>query len=215
MKKEFTTCPTSLADMETYGFSWMDFVTAIPSPLFLVTSYKENGLANACLQSWASFVGDNDGFYCILAAVNTAGHLYQTLKQRGDAVINFMSGEYYGRCSQTIAHNGYGQDELAAAGLTAKPSVLVNAPRVDECFLNLECRYAWEHPLSPAGTHATVCLSVHHVAMEEAYLDETLQGRYGPSGYLYNIHRPVNPLHRGVEGDALAVLTKLRDEYTY
>jgi len=42
-KKEYSAIPESMRTMETYGFSWMDFVTAIPSPLFVVTSYKSNG----------------------------------------------------------------------------------------------------------------------------------------------------------------------------
>jgi len=32
MKKEYSAVSPSMARMETYGFSWMDFVTAIPSP---------------------------------------------------------------------------------------------------------------------------------------------------------------------------------------
>ena len=39
MKKEYSKTPDSMKNMETYGFSWMDFVTAIPSPLFVVTTY--------------------------------------------------------------------------------------------------------------------------------------------------------------------------------
>ena len=53
MKKEYSKIPDSMKNMETYGFSWMDFVTAIPSPLFVVTTYKSNGKPNGCLQSWA------------------------------------------------------------------------------------------------------------------------------------------------------------------
>lgn len=48
MKKEYSKIPDSMKNMETYGFSWMDFVTAIPSPLFVVTTYKSNGKPNAC-----------------------------------------------------------------------------------------------------------------------------------------------------------------------
>lgn len=47
MKKEYSAIPESMRDMKTYGFSWMDFVTAIPSPLFVVTSYKSNCKPNA------------------------------------------------------------------------------------------------------------------------------------------------------------------------
>lgn len=39
MKKEYRAKPESMKSIPTYGFSWVDFVTAIPSPLFVVTSY--------------------------------------------------------------------------------------------------------------------------------------------------------------------------------
>jgi hypothetical protein len=95
MKKEYSAVPSSMAQMETYGFSWMDFVTAIPSPLFVVTSYKSNGKPNACLQSWAFFNGGTKGFYAILSNVNKAGHLYQTVKDKGEVVLNFPSADIY------------------------------------------------------------------------------------------------------------------------
>src|SRR5512143_11045 len=76
MKKEYAAVPPSMAAMETYGFSWMDFVTAIPSPLFVATTWKSNGKANACLQSWACFTGSKDGFFAVLSAVFKSGHFY-------------------------------------------------------------------------------------------------------------------------------------------
>jgi hypothetical protein len=46
LKKEYSVIPSSMVKMETYGFSWMDFVTAIPSPLFVVTSETFTGKAH-------------------------------------------------------------------------------------------------------------------------------------------------------------------------
>ena len=61
MKKEFFNKPAKIEDKwpgELDMFAWQDFLAAIPSPLFVATSYKSNGKENACLQSWATFVGD-------------------------------------------------------------------------------------------------------------------------------------------------------------
>ena len=55
MKKEFSHVPETIDEKELYGFSWMEHVTAIPSPLLVVTSYKENGKTNATMQSWSTF----------------------------------------------------------------------------------------------------------------------------------------------------------------
>ena len=48
-----------------FGFCWKEFVMTVPSPLFLVTTYKSNGQPNACMQSWATFTSADrgNGFY--------------------------------------------------------------------------------------------------------------------------------------------------------
>ncbi|HPF87232.1 MAG TPA: flavin reductase [Candidatus Limiplasma sp.] len=216
MKKEYAAVPPAMAGMQTYGFSWMDFVTAIPSPLFVATTYKPDGKTNACLQSWACFNGETDGFFAILSSVNTAGHFYQTFKATNACVLNFPSADVYDRCLATIRNNRWDADEIAASGLTAEPAATVHAPRIAECFLALECELAWEHETTPGGTHKLLYLKVKNICMDEAYLDEAAQGRYGESGYLYNVHYPVNPeTYAGKAHDYIAVLQKLRDMGEY
>lgn len=65
MKKEISIFkrPEKLAgyDIEQYmkycgNLSWYDFVTSIPSLVFVVTGWKSNGKENACLHSWSSFM---------------------------------------------------------------------------------------------------------------------------------------------------------------
>lgn len=43
MKKKYSTLPESMKNMEMYGFNWMEFVVSVPSPLYIMTSYKSNG----------------------------------------------------------------------------------------------------------------------------------------------------------------------------
>ena len=56
---------------KNFGFSWKEFVVTVPSPLFLVTTYKSNGKPNACMQSWANFTSANhgNGFYALLGTL--------------------------------------------------------------------------------------------------------------------------------------------------
>ena len=216
MKKEYSSVPQSMAQTETYGFSWMDFVTAIPSPLFVATSYKSNGKTNACLQSWACFSGDSKGFYAILSSVNKKGHLYQTIKEKSEVVLNFPSDDVYELCLATIKHNGFEDDEIALSGLTAKPASKVDAPVIEECFMNLECKYLWEREITENSPHVLMCLEVVNVCVDEQHLDETKQGRYGGNGLLYNIHYPINPEDfTGKSHDWIAVLTKYKDMGEY
>ena len=212
MKREYHTVPPSMENMETYGFSWIDFVTAIPSPLFVVTSDKSNGKPNACLWSWTCF----DGELAFLAGVNKAHHMYQTVQENWEVVLNFPSAEIYPLCQQTIANNGFEDDEIAMSGLTAEPASIVNAPRIRECFLNLEARYLWEHEMEEGSDKVLLCFKIVNLCMEEAYLDESAQGRYGESGYLYNVHYPINPeSFPGKSHDYIAILQKYRDMGEY
>lgn len=216
MKKEYSKIPDSMKNMETYGFSWMDFVTAIPSPLFVVTTYKSNGKPNACLQSWACFNGGPNGFYAILSSVNKFGHLYQSITETKEAVLNFPSVDWYDQCFNTIANNGFDNDEIALSGLTSEQASVVNAPIIKECFLNLECRYLWEREIVEGSSHVLMCLEVVNISVDEVYLDEKSQGRYGDTGYLYNIHYPINPeSFNGKSHDWIATLHKKKDMGEY
>ena len=102
---------------KNFGFNRKEFVMGIPAPLFLVTTYKSNGQPNACMQSWASFTsaGHGGGDYAILSSVNKGGHLYQSLQEKKEAVINFMSCDLYETCMKTIRNNQFDADEIIRA----------------------------------------------------------------------------------------------------
>jgi flavin reductase (DIM6/NTAB) family NADH-FMN oxidoreductase RutF len=212
MKQEFATKPDTFKEIwpgEFTSFSWIDFLTAIPSPLFVVTTYKANGKENACLQSWSTFVGDKGEFICILGAVSRArGHLYPTLKETRCCVLNFPSRDVYDKCAATIKNNNYEDDEITKSGLTAENAVTVNAPRIRECFLNIECNFLWEHEHFPDSRDVTVALKATHICMDITKTDESGAGRYGKTGYMYNIHSPRNPETGEVTPDCFGALEK-------
>ena len=207
MKKEFDTCPKAIDESRLYGFSWMEFVAGIPSPLVLVTGYKENGKPNASMQSWTSFVG-NGGFYCIFGSVNKNTHMYASVQQTKQLVINFPDKDNFLKCMDTIKNNDYENDEITMSDLTAEPASKVNAPRIRECFLNLECEYVWEKELFPGSAHVVMCVRVVNLCMDDAYYDNEKKGRYGDTGYLYNIRSLRNPETGETEDAAVGILQK-------
>lgn len=216
MKYQYNTMPKSMSKMYTYGFSWMEFVLSIPSPMFVVTSYKSNNMPNACMQSWTSFTGNEEGFYALLSAVNKNGHLYKTLAEKKEAVINFMSADYYDKCMKTIRNNKFDVDEITSSGLTVAPATFVNAPMIEECFMNLECKFLWEKEIKEGDDHVIVCLEVVNVHIDEAHLDEDILGRTGDKGIIYNIHHPINPeKFEGTAHDWVGVLKKIKDVGEY
>jgi flavin reductase (DIM6/NTAB) family NADH-FMN oxidoreductase RutF len=196
MKNEFGSMPINFQEEwegEFSSFSWQDFVTAIPSTLFLVTTYKDNGRENACLQSWSTFVGDGGEFICILGSVSKRGHLYKSLLQTKECVLNFPSSDIYKKCEQTIINNGYENDEITMSGLTAEKAITVYAPRIKECFLNIECELLWEKEHFEGCRDVVVALKAKHISMDSDFYDENKIGRYGRTGLMYNIHSPKNP----------------------
>ncbi|MDR0948557.1 MAG: flavin reductase [Lachnospiraceae bacterium] len=196
MKKEFFTRPEKIT--ETWN-TWQCFMLGIPSMVFVVTGWKANGKENACLQSWTAFTPcGKDDFACIMSQVSKSGHMYQSLKETGVCVLNFPSLDVYDRCIKTIGNNDYDTDEITAAGLTAEPASKVNAPCIKECFLNIECELMWEHELYDepnvwGNQDVTIALKVVNICMDSDRYDQGKLGRYGKTGYLFQIDDPTNP----------------------
>lgn len=199
MKKELSILEMTENFNEQYlqacgNMSWYDFVLAMPSLVFVVTGWKANGKENACLHSWSSFVGSGpNNFICIMNKVDKGGHMYQSLKETGVCVLNFPSNDIYERCIKTIRNNEFNTDEITAAGLTAEPASKVNAPKIKDCFLNIECELLWEHELFPGSKEVAIALNAVNVCMDSDYYDQSKLGRYGKSGYLLYIDQPTNP----------------------
>ena len=219
MKFQYNAMPESMRGTygelsKNFGFDWKEFVMGIPTPLFLVTTYKSNGQPNATMQSWAGFTSANHGggYYAILCSVNKHGHLYQSLIEKKEAVLNFMSADLYESCMQTIRNNQFEADEITASGLTAEKASWTDAPMVAECFMNLECRYLWEKEIVPGDDHVMICLEVIGGHIEEDYLED----RFGEQGVLYNVHYPMNPENVKEKGcDYAAALGKANQSYEY
>lgn len=214
MKYQYYETPENMKRLEAWGFNWLEFVTSIPAPMFLVTTYKTNGKTNACMQSWATFTTADKGsrFFAILSSVNKGGHLYQTLLEQKCAVVNFLSVDLYEKAMTTIQKNQWEADELAESGLTAVKAEKVDAPMVDECFMNLECRLVWEKEIVPGDDHVMVCLEVVNVHIDEKYLDSRIEEK----GIIYNIHHPINPeKFTGKAHDYIGIVKPIADVGEY
>ena len=166
------------------------------------------------MQSWATFTTADKGsrFFAILSSVNKGGHLYQTLLEQKCAVVNFLSVDLYEKAMTTIQKNQWEADELAESGLTAVKAEKVDAPMVDECFMNLECRLVWEKEIVPGDDHVMVCLEVVNVHIDEKYLDN----RIDENGMIYNIHHPINPeKFTGKAHDYIGIVKPIADVGEY
>lgn len=175
-------------------FHWFEFVCGIPHPLFMLSTYKDNGQPNACLHSWSSFSGDGGGFYAVMPGILQRSHTYQNILRTKEFCINFLSSDYLEMCQKTISNNDAETDEFSAGGFTLETAKTINAPRIKESFLSLECSLEMEKDLSQKGISALIIGKVQAIALDGGF-SENIYKRYGPDGFMFNIHQPKNPLN--------------------
>lgn len=190
-------------------FSWMEYVSAIPQPLFLVTTYKDNDKPNACFHAWSTFTGEGENYYCILSMLSHQ-HTYKNIKERKDFCVNFPDVTNLEKCYSTIKNNDYSDDEIKKSGFTLEAAKVVSAPRIKECFLNLECSLEWEKSLFEGSKWIILCGKVKHFAIDEDKVKNGIKGRYGSFGYMYNIHSPMNPMDGSEEESKIGIIEILK-----
>ncbi len=174
-------------------FSWLEYVVTVPNPIFVITTRKANGAANANLHSWGLLAGEGAHYASLLALLEQT-HTYANILREGEWCLNFPSVKYHPQCSKTITMNGPDNDEIADAGLTAEPAQTVQTPRIAECAINLECKLAWHRPLIEGSCWHLFVGRVQHVAMDESAMAVAPEQRIANLGLMYNVRGTVNPL---------------------
>jgi flavin reductase (DIM6/NTAB) family NADH-FMN oxidoreductase RutF len=175
-------------------FSWLEYVITVPNPIFLVTTLKENGKPNANLHSWGFPVGDK-GSYSVLLALLKGTHTFENIQRTGEFCINYPSVQHDSACFETVAKNGIDNDEICDAGFTLEEARTVSAPRIAECFFNLECRMEWTRPIYPESAWQVLLGRVLHAAVDEEVMIPEPKARAARMGLMYNMRSNINPLN--------------------
>lgn len=197
MKREFSTAQPDYLVEDWPGkydvFSWLEYIVTVPNPIFLITSYKENGQPNANLHSWGFPVGDRDHYSFLLALLDNT-HTLANILRTGEFCVNYPSLQDLPACSATIAKNNLDNDEITDAGFTLEPAQVVQAPRIAECFFNLECRLEWRRPIHPDSRWHTLLGRVVHVGVDERVMVAEPEERARRMELMYNMRGNVHAL---------------------
>jgi flavin reductase (DIM6/NTAB) family NADH-FMN oxidoreductase RutF len=173
-------------------FSWLEYVVTVPNSIFLITTRKPNGAPNANLHSWGLLIGEKGNYSSLLALLDST-HTYANILREGEWCVGFPSYAYQRQCSETIWCNGPDNDEINDAGFTVEPARIVQAPRIAECSVSLECRLEW-HRLLYEGSHWNLFTGrIVHVAMEDSIMVADPVERIRLMGLMYNVRGTVNP----------------------
>ncbi|MFF1542615.1 flavin reductase family protein [Streptomyces sp. NPDC058291] len=125
------------------------------TPVVLVSTCNEDGSANLAPMSSAWWVGQS----CMLGLDRTS-RTTENLARTGECVLNVTPAALVGAVDRIALLTGapvvpehkqrkgyrYEPDKFAAAGLSPMPSLVVSAPRVAECPVQLEARVTRTHP---------------------------------------------------------------------
>src|SRR5574341_543522 len=174
-------------------FSWLEYIVTVPNPIFIVTTRKANGAPNANLQSWGLLIGEKGNYSSLLALLATS-HTYENILREGEWCVCFPSFAYYRQCFETIRLNAQENDEITGSGFSVEPAKCVQAPRIAECSMNLECRLEWHHPLYENSHWHLFAGRVIHLGIEEAAMAIDPVERMCKLALMYNVRGTVNPM---------------------
>lgn len=170
-------------------FSHFEVTAGIPTVLFAITTWKENGKPNVCFHAWSCFHGDKTAFFAVMGNLYRHTHTFANIEREKCFCINFLPISYYDKLVATIDYNGYEDDEFETGGFTLSRAKTINAPLIDEAFINMECVLNDIQDLSGAGITAMVIGQVQHISVDEEYA-RGYEKRYGEDGFMALIPAP-------------------------
>jgi flavin reductase (DIM6/NTAB) family NADH-FMN oxidoreductase RutF len=152
------------------------------TPVVLLSTLNEDGSANLAPLSSVWWLGWN----CMLG-LGAKSHTAQNLLREKEAVLNLPSvtmAEHVNKLARLTGSNpvpphktamGYRHEKqkFAASGLTATPSQLVRAPRVQECPVQLEVVLEATHAFGSRPDKPTNCLAFE-MRVVRTYAEQSL-----------------------------------------
>jgi flavin reductase (DIM6/NTAB) family NADH-FMN oxidoreductase RutF len=136
-----------------------------PTPAVLVGSYDAAGVPNIMTAAWAGICCSRPP--CVAVSLRRATYSHGSIVARKAFTVSVPSVEQVRAADYAGIYSGREGDKLAALGLSAVRSTLVDAPYVDECPVVLECRLAHSFEL---GSHTQFVGEVLDVKAEQAVL---------------------------------------------
>jgi len=108
-----------------------------PGPVVLLTTARE-GRANVMTMSWHTMIDFESPI--VGCVVSNRNFTFNILKATKECVINIPTVELAGKAVGCGNTSGRDIDKFKTFGLATAAASKVNAPLINECYANLECR---------------------------------------------------------------------------
>lgn len=139
---------------------------AVPSPVWVVGSYDTNGQPNLITVSWAGICCSEPP--CVAIAVRKNRLSHANILHSGAFTVNLPAVSQLAQADLIGMVSGVMTDKFSLTGLTAVSSDFVQAPYVQEFYLNLECSLLHSIDL---GSHTQFIGRICDVKADEEVLD--------------------------------------------
>lgn len=108
-----------------------------PQPVFIISSYDENGQADAMNAAWCGISDENQIAMCLSAGHKTV----KNILAKKQFVVSMATAEYVAECDYLgIASGNTVADKLKKCGLHAVKAENVDAPLIEELPMAIECK---------------------------------------------------------------------------
>lgn len=164
---------------------------AVPTPVWLVGTYDQDGKPNLATIAWGGICSSDPP--AVTISLRKSRHSYDAILQRKSFTINVPSEAFARAADYAGIVSGRDHDKFAAAGLTPIRSELVDAPYVAEFPMVLECRLLQTVEI---GIHTQFIGEIIDVKAEEDVLDG--DGVPDAGKVLPLIYSPSNRTYYGV-----------------
>lgn len=140
---------------------------ALPTPVWVIGSYDENGSPNIMTAAWGGICCSVPP--CVTVSLQKIRASYDHITKHKAFTVSIPSQQHLSEADYVGMVSGKKVDKFAATGLTAVRSELVDAPYVKEFPLILECRLLHTIDL---GQHTQFIGEILDVKADEAVLGE-------------------------------------------
>ena len=138
---------------------------ALPSPVWVVGSYDEEGKPNLMTAAWDGICCSRPP--CIYVSLRKATYTYGNLVARKAFTVSVPSDEHVEEADWIGIASGREHDKFSTTGLTPVRSELVDAPYVAEFPLVIECRVIETVEI---GLHTEFIGEILDVKVDQQYL---------------------------------------------
>lgn len=139
-----------------------------PLPAVMVSVGDKQGESNILTVAWTGTVCTNPAMLYI--SVRPERYSYHMIKETGEFVVNLTTEKLVEATDYCGVRSGKDVDKWKEMNLTrGESSVLVYAPIIEECPVNIECKVT---EIKELGSHHMFIAMVEAVQVSEEYMDE-------------------------------------------